>query len=166
MASSKGPCLVRTQRARIAPATRNREVSLLPERSRSSLMASVCSSTAHPQLFPLTEQIPCPNWVIFTAVHCWAGKAEIIPATTLVLPTLRECPPTTMVAITNSSWPCPPAPPALSNIAEAGAPECPRRPRLCRESLFSRVRRTAHPGWPLLPRAHDHQCRPGGCRRC
>src|SRR5438270_12409522 len=129
-------------------------------------MATLCSSPAHPPLFPFTEQIPSPNGVIFPAVHCWARKAEIIPATTLGLPTLRECPPTTMVAIANSFWPCGPAPPILSNIAEADAPECPRRPRLCRESLFLRARRTAPPGWRLLPRAHDRQCPPARRRRC
>ncbi len=47
---------------------------------------------------PFAEQIPCPYCVIFTAVQSYSRNAAINPATTLVLPTLRECPPTTMIA--------------------------------------------------------------------
>src|SRR5437899_9656307 len=43
--------------------------------------------------------MPWPNCVIFSAVQLNSRKAAIRPATTLVLPTLRECPPTTMIAM-------------------------------------------------------------------
>jgi hypothetical protein len=41
--------------------------------------------------------------VIFTAVQSYSRKAEISPATTLVFPTLRECPPITTIAINAGS---------------------------------------------------------------
>src|SRR5215471_13964219 len=43
--------------------------------------------------------MPCPYCVILTAIQRISGSAAIISATTLVLPTLRECPPTTITAI-------------------------------------------------------------------
>jgi hypothetical protein len=46
---------------------------------------------------PLAEQMPCPYCVILKAVQWNSGSAEIRPATTLVLPTLREWPPITMM---------------------------------------------------------------------
>src|SRR5215469_690977 len=48
---------------------------------------------------PSAEQMPWPNCVIFSAVQWYSGRAAISPATTLVLPTLRECPPMTTRAI-------------------------------------------------------------------
>src|SRR5208282_1340101 len=51
------------------------------------------------QASPLAEQMPCPYCVIFRAVQWKAGRAAIRPATTLVLPTLRECPPMTRMGM-------------------------------------------------------------------
>src|SRR5437762_4807072 len=99
MTSARNPCLLRTHNERCAPASRKREVSVPPVASRSSLMATVCSSVAQSHDSPFTEQIPCPNCVILTAVHRRSGRAAIRPATTLVFPTLRECPPITKIAI-------------------------------------------------------------------
>src|SRR5581483_1393690 len=44
--------------------------------------------------------MPWPYWVILTAVHSYCCNAEIRPATTLVFPTLRECPPITTIDMT------------------------------------------------------------------
>src|SRR5579859_6167722 len=100
MASESLPCRVRTHSERTAPATRNRDVSVSPLRSRSSLMARKWSSpVSQSQGFPSAEQIPCPNWVIFRAVQLNSGSAAIIPAVTLVFPTFRECPPITTSAM-------------------------------------------------------------------
>src|ERR1700694_2396163 len=63
-------------------------------------MARVWSSVTQSHGSPLAEQIPWPYWVILIAVQLNSGSAAIRPATTLVLPTLRECPPTT----TNAMW--------------------------------------------------------------
>src|ERR1044071_71174 len=100
MASPKRPWRVRTHRERRAPATRKREVSLSPLRSRSSLRARKWSSpVSQSHGLPSAEQMPCPNCVILRAVQLSSGSAAIRPATTLVLPTLRECPPITTIAI-------------------------------------------------------------------
>ena len=100
MASPNRPCRVRTQSDRLAPATRKREVSLSPLRSFSSLRARKWSSpVSQSQGLPSAEQMPWPNCVIFKAVQLNSGSAAIKPATTLVLPTLRECPPITTIAI-------------------------------------------------------------------
>src|SRR6185437_9549860 len=100
MASLRRPWRVRTQMERSAPATRKREVSVSPERSRSSLRARKWSSpVSQSQGLPSAEQIPWPNCVILSAVQWYSGRAAIRPATTLVLPTLRECPPMTTRAI-------------------------------------------------------------------
>src|SRR5579864_4360732 len=98
-ASARRPCSVRTQKTGAAPADRNREVSELPERSCSSEIAQEWSAVAQSQASPFAEQIPWPYCVILMAVHWNSGKAEIRLATTLVLPTLRECPPITTNAI-------------------------------------------------------------------
>src|SRR5579863_7767241 len=103
IASARRPCSVRTHHACTAPATRNREVSDLPDRSRSSEIAQEWSAVAQSQASPLAEQMPCPYCVILTAVQSNSGSAAIRPATTLVLPTLRECPPTTTIAINQAS---------------------------------------------------------------
>src|SRR5712692_9311246 len=50
------------------------------------------------------EHTPWPYCVIFSAVQLHSDRAEIRPATTLVLPTLRECPPMTMRAIFVARW--------------------------------------------------------------
>src|ERR1700722_12578599 len=102
MASASLPCSVRTHNDRAAPATRNLDVSDLPERSRSSEIAHEWSPVAQSQGSPLAEQMPCPYCVILTAVQLNSRNAEINPATTLVLPTLRECPPTTTSATDHS----------------------------------------------------------------
>src|ERR1700690_1866949 len=47
--------------------------------------------------------MPCPYCVIFSAVQRYSGSAAIRPATTLVLPTLRECPPITTIAMGSDS---------------------------------------------------------------
>ena len=46
-------------------------------------------------VLPLAEHMPWPNWVILRAVQVNSGRAAMIPARTLVLPTLREFPPIT-----------------------------------------------------------------------
>src|SRR3984957_13990773 len=102
MASASLPCSVRTHNDRAAPATRNLDVSDLPERSRSSEIAHEWSPVAQSQGSPLAEQMPCPYCVILTAVQLNSRNAEINPATPLVLPTLRECPPTTTSATDHS----------------------------------------------------------------
>src|SRR6266568_6693238 len=99
IASASRPCSVRTHHARVAPATRKREVSDSPDRSFSSEIAHELSAAAQSQASPLREQMPWPYCVILNAVQLCAGIAAINPATTLVLPTLRECPPITMIAI-------------------------------------------------------------------
>src|SRR5579864_9227994 len=98
-ASAKRPCSVRTQKERFAPATRKRELSDFPLRSFSSEMAQVWSEVAQWQGLPFSEHRPWPNWVTLNAVQLCDDKAAIRPATTLVLPTFRECPPITMMAI-------------------------------------------------------------------
>src|SRR5579863_4904804 len=98
-ASASRPCSVRTHHARAAPAAKNREVSESPTRSFSSEIAQLWSSLAQWQDSPFCEQIPWPYCVILKAVQSHSGRAAMRPATTLVLPTLRECPPTTMSAI-------------------------------------------------------------------
>src|SRR5580692_1811210 len=98
-ASARRPCSVRTHRARFAPATRNLDVSDSAERSRSSEIAQEWSAVAQSHGSPFAEQTPWPYCVILTAVHSNSVSAEIRPATTLVLPTLRECPPMTMIAM-------------------------------------------------------------------
>src|SRR5271166_664019 len=103
IASSSMPCRVRTHSERAAPETRNLDESLSPLRSRSSVTAQELSSQAHWHGLPLAEQTPCPYWVIFMAVQRNSGSAAIRPATTLVLPTLRECPPTTIKDINRNS---------------------------------------------------------------
>src|ERR1700749_726844 len=62
-------------------------------------MASVCSSVWQSQGSPFAVQKPWPNCVILQAVQLQSGKPAIKLATTDVLPTLRECPPTTTTAI-------------------------------------------------------------------
>src|SRR5579872_2376436 len=99
IASARRPCSVRTHKERRAPATRNLEVSDSPDRLRSSEIAQEWSAAAQSQGSPFAEQTPWPYCVIFTAVQSNSGNAEISPATTLVLPTLRECPPITIKAI-------------------------------------------------------------------
>src|ERR1700758_1030946 len=101
IASASMPCRVRTHSERRAPETRKREESLSPPRSRSSVIAQLESSQAQSQALPSAEQMPCPYCVIFIAVQWNSGNAAIRPATTLVLPTLRECPPTTMSMVEN-----------------------------------------------------------------
>src|SRR4029077_12371670 len=100
MASPSRPCRVRTHNDRLAPATRKRDVSLSPLRSFSSLRARKWSSpVSQSQGLPSAEQMPWPNCVILSAVQLNSGSAAISPATTLVLPTLRECPPITTMAM-------------------------------------------------------------------
>src|SRR5215468_5485659 len=96
MACPSIPCRVLTQTDWRAPATRNRDVSLSPLRSCSSVIARVWSSVAQWHGLPSAEQMPWPYCVIFNAVQLNSGRAAISPATTLVLPTLRECPPITI----------------------------------------------------------------------
>src|SRR5579871_1504351 len=158
IASARRPCSVLTQKTRLAPACKKREVSESPERSCSSVIAQEWSPVAQSQASPLAEQIPWPYCVIFAAVHSNSGKAVIKPATTLVLPTLRECPPTTMRATANPFLKAAPGSQVASDTGEAAAPEFPKTRRLCRaESCWARylpVRR------PLLP------LRCGRARRC
>src|SRR5882724_3334417 len=99
IASARRPCSVRTHHACSAPATRKRDVSDSPSRFLSSETAHAWSAVAQSQASPLAEQMPCPYWVIFRAVQRKWDRAEIRPATTLVLPTLREWPPMTMIDI-------------------------------------------------------------------
>src|ERR1700677_2798670 len=99
MASARWPCWVRTHQELSAPATRNREVSDSPERSFSSDTAKEWSAVAQSQASPLAEQTPCPYCVIFRAVQWKEGRAAMRPATTLVLPTLRLCPPMTTMGM-------------------------------------------------------------------
>src|SRR5215471_1943450 len=100
IASPSLPCCVRTQMDRVAPATRKRDVSLSPVVSFSSLIALKWSSmVAQSQGLPSAEQMPWPNCVILSAVQLNSGRAAINPATTLVFPTLRECPPITTSAM-------------------------------------------------------------------
>src|SRR5208337_280872 len=107
---------------RAAPETRKREVSLSPLRSRSSVSAQEWSSVAQSQSSPLAEQMPWPYCVILTAVQRNSGREAMRPATTLVLPTLRECPPITTSAIVV--------------------------PRLCNRSSFSSFRKALLLGAP------------------
>src|SRR4030088_1536460 len=99
IASANRPCSVRTHKARVAPASRNRDVSDAPDRSFSSEMAQLWSAVAQSHAAPSAEQMPWRYWVIFTAVHCNSCNPEIRPSTTLVFPTLRECPPITTIAM-------------------------------------------------------------------
>src|SRR5579864_6325770 len=99
MASAKRPCSVRTQNERFAPAVRKRELSDLPLRSLSSEIAQVWSAVAQWQGLPFSEHRPWPNWVTLNAVQLCDDRAEIRPATTLVLPMFRECPPMTTMAM-------------------------------------------------------------------
>src|SRR5580700_7997363 len=100
MASARRPIRVRTQTDRLAPAARNRALSVPVLGSRSALMAMVCSSVWQSQGSPFALQKPWPNWVMLQAVQFRSGSRAIRLATTEVLPTLRECPPTTTTAIT------------------------------------------------------------------
>src|SRR5580704_6023573 len=100
IASDKSPCRVLTQNDRTAPAARYLPVSVeLSPPTRSSLTARVCSAVSQSHGSPLAEHIPCPNCVILNAVQCISGSAAISPATTLVFPIFRVCPPTTTIAI-------------------------------------------------------------------
>jgi hypothetical protein len=65
----------------------------------SSEIASVWSAVSQSHGWPFAEQTPCPNCVTLKAVQLRSGIAAIRPHTTLVLPILRVCPPTTMIAI-------------------------------------------------------------------
>src|ERR1700732_1545192 len=104
-ASASLPCSVRTHHTRAAPDAKKRDVSDFPDRSFSSEIAQVWSSVAQWHASPFIEQTPWPYCVIFIAVQLYSGRAAIKPATTLVLPTLRECPPITIRAIVKSqSW--------------------------------------------------------------
>src|SRR5215472_12975101 len=95
MASASLPCSVRIQNTRFAPAARNRDVSDSPDLLCSSEIAQAWSPLAQSQASPLAEQIPWPYCVILRAVHSNSRNAAMRPATTLVLPTLREWPPMT-----------------------------------------------------------------------
>src|ERR1035437_9245590 len=105
MAFSRRPGWVRTHQECSAPATRKREVSDLPERSFSSEIAQEWSAVAQSQVSPWAERTPCRCSVILTAVRGGGGRAAIGPATTLVLPTLRVCPPMTIMDIAGSREP-------------------------------------------------------------
>src|SRR5262252_921767 len=96
MASASLPCCVRAQNTRAAPATRKRDVSESPDRLSSSVTAQEWSPVAQSHGSPLAEQMPWPYCVTLTADQPKSGSAEISPATTLVLPTLREWPPITI----------------------------------------------------------------------
>ena len=61
IASASLPCSVRTQNTRAAPATKKRDVSDSPVRSRSSVIAHEWSPVAQSQASPLAEQIPWPH---------------------------------------------------------------------------------------------------------
>ena len=99
IASASCPCRVLTQNDRSAPAAR-----YLPESvpssapARSSLIAIVWFAVSQSQGSPFAEHTPCPNCVILNAVQFICGIAEMSPATTLVLPMFRVCPPTTSIA--------------------------------------------------------------------
>src|SRR5437867_1258261 len=80
-----------------------------PDLSFSSEIAQEWSATAQSQAWPEREQIPWPYCVTLKAVQLYAGSAAINPATTLVLPTLRECPPITTIAIYERVARAPPA---------------------------------------------------------
>src|SRR6202158_6298869 len=107
--------------------------------------------------------MPWPYCVILTEFQSNARRPETGPAMTLVLPTLRECPPMTMMAIkigfrlsastllrkaarpnpeagqrqpeTFISLPAAPASPVASDILAEAEPEFPRTPRPCRAGL-------------------------------
>ena len=98
IASASCPCRVLTHNERTAPASRYRELSVPLLRSRSSEIAIVWSAVSQSQGSPFAEHTPCPNCVIFIAVQFIPGIARIRPATTLVLPMFRVCPPTTINA--------------------------------------------------------------------
>src|SRR5437870_6740051 len=99
IASARRPCWLLTHHTSAAPATKNRDVSDSPDRSCSSEIDQLWSSVAQSHNSPLREHTPCPYCVIFIAFHAYSGRVAINPATTLVFPTLRECPPTTTIAI-------------------------------------------------------------------
>src|SRR5207244_12885458 len=143
-ARGRSPARDRNQNDRSAPAARYRPVSV-PFGSYSSLTANSSPvSASQPHAFPSCAQTPWPYCVILTAVHLRSRSLRINPATTLVFPRLRECPPTT-TSIRRSS----PAPPAGASIpplrgaapadgqgspvapgaASADAPACPRPSR-------------------------------------
>src|ERR1700728_392077 len=109
--------------------------------------------------------MPWPYCVILTAVQLNSGNAEIRPATTLVLPTLRECPPMTMMAIKYGFRPAratqgrerttedglltfsPAAPKsrAASDTPARAAPEFPKMSRPCHAKLYGAERRPGRP---------------------
>ena len=80
IAAASSPCRVRTHNERTAPATRKRELSLSPERSRSSRIAQEWSAVAHAHGLPSAEQMPWPYCVILAAVQRSSGRAAINPA--------------------------------------------------------------------------------------
>src|SRR5215469_9612436 len=86
IATVRSPVRVLTHSDRTAPAARYREESFPLAVSFSSPTA-----TANPPV--------SPHGSTLIAVHRISGKPRISPSTTLVLPTLRDCPPTTTIAI-------------------------------------------------------------------
>jgi len=80
----------------LAPAAKNRALSVPDCGNDSHSMAQVCSSGAQSQLFPFCAQTPCPYCVIFPAIQLAFGNALTMSHTNCVLPMLRVCPPTTI----------------------------------------------------------------------
>src|SRR5579862_9510397 len=93
------------------------------------------------------------------AVQSYSRSAEISPATTLVFPTLRECPPMTTIATLTPSCPAVPAQPTASDTAAPVAPEFPRK-RLYRAGFYLVVRRPDRPASRLLRFAHVRRRQP------
>src|SRR6266849_2857733 len=94
--SARNPCFVRSQKERLAPAAKKRELSVPVSACVSQLMAHTCSSGAQSQFSPFCAQTPCPYCVIFPAIQLACGNAEMTSQTSCVLPMLRVCPPTTI----------------------------------------------------------------------
>src|ERR1700758_4412928 len=94
------------------------------------------------------------------AVHSNCGNAEIRPATTLVLPTLRECPPMMTRATANPFSPGASTWPTASDIGEAVAPEFPKTQRPFPAEFCWAGPRPGHRASLPLQYAHARRCLP------
>src|SRR5271163_668899 len=161
IASDKSPCRVLTQNDRTAPAAKYRPESVvLSPPTRSSLTATVCSAVSQSHGSPLAEHIPCPNCVILNAVQCISGIAAINPATTLVFPIFRVCPPTTTIAITHHTIPrhTPQSPVLQPRQIPQILLQRPRRPTPEHLSSPSHLLAAQHPGPAPEDHAPAHRC--------
>ncbi len=167
---ARAPIRVRSHQTRRAPARRKRAVSFRPAEFRSALSAQSPSSQAQSQACPLRLQMPWPNWVILTAVQRRSLRAAIRPQTAAVLPTLRDCPPTTTQCISRLSAPRRRAPPAAGAAQAAVATFRPRGRRLLPRGQLVRPRAAApRRRWGArghsTPAAVPHRARPTDARR-